>query len=63
LAPRRRERIILVQPQMTKHRYEQVAAVAQSIEKTRLKLLEAMLNSARGTVTGLGADLEVIASR
>ncbi len=55
-------RVILVQPQMTKRRHEQVAAVAQSIEKTRLQLLETMLNSARGTVTGLGAELEVIGS-
>jgi hypothetical protein len=55
-------RVILVQPQMTEHRYERVAAADQSTEKTRLQLLETMLNSARGTVTGLGADLEVIGS-
>jgi hypothetical protein len=28
----------------------------------RLNLLETMLNSARGAVTGLGADLDVIGS-
>lgn len=55
-------RVIVIQPQMTKHRYEQVTAIPDSIERTRLKLLETMLNSARGTVTGLGADLDVIGS-
>ncbi len=54
--------IIIIQPQMTKRRYEHVAALHNSVERTRLKLLETMLNSARGTVTGLGADLEVIGS-
>lgn len=55
-------RVIIIQPQMTKHRYEHGAALPESIERTLLKLLETMLHSARGTVTGLGAELDVVGS-
>jgi hypothetical protein len=55
-------RVIVVQPQITETCYRRVTSGPDSAEKTRLKLLEAMLNSARGSVTGLGADIEVIGS-
>lgn len=55
-------RVIVVQPQMTERCYDRVTSGPVSIERTRLQLLETMLNSARGTVTGLGADLDVIGS-
>ena len=56
-------RVMVVQPQMSKARYDRsVASGSGSIDNMRLKLLETMLNAARGAVTGLGADLRVIAS-
>jgi hypothetical protein len=58
-------RVIVVQPQMTKTRYDDTVSTddGRAIDRIRLKLLETMLNVARGAVTGLGADLQVIASR
>jgi hypothetical protein len=55
-------RVVVVQPQMTRQRYERVTATPDSVEKMHLNLLETMLNSARGAVTGLGAHLDVIGS-
>ncbi len=56
-------RVLIVQPQLTKSRYEQTGAMPEgAIALTRLRLLETMLNAARGAVTGLGADLHVAAS-
>jgi hypothetical protein len=57
-------RVVIIQPQMTKSRYELAFENADgSTEMIRLGLLETLLNAARGAVTGLGADLHVVGSR
>jgi hypothetical protein len=53
--------IIIVQPQMTKWQYGRTSKLAEgSVGLMRLRLLETLLNAARGAVTGLGADMFVV---
>jgi hypothetical protein len=54
-------RVVIIQPQMTKWRYDRTRAMSEgSVDLMRLRLLETLLNGARGAVTGLGADLLVV---
>lgn len=56
-----RTQIIIVQPQMTEWQYVRTRKLAEgSVGLMRLRLLETLLNGARGAVTGLGADMFVI---
>jgi len=56
-------RVEVIQPQMTRRCYERATAMPEgSIDLMRLRLLETLLNAARGVVTGLGADLYVVGS-
>jgi len=55
-------RIVVVQPQMTKWRYDHtMSPEGLAADIMRLGLLETLLNGARGAVTGLGADMFVAA--
>jgi len=56
--------VIVVQPHVSQAMYEKIEAAAPAATDTnayRLMLLETVLNASRTAVTGLGADLHVIA--
>ncbi|GAA5174369.1 hypothetical protein GCM10023321_78040 [Pseudonocardia eucalypti] len=61
---RDRARVVIVQPSLSKRRYDRLYAGngRPSDEMLRLRRLENLLNSARPTVAGVGADLHVIGS-
>jgi hypothetical protein len=57
--------VVVVQPQLRKTRYDHLRGSGRGSDRedeTRLDRLEMLLNSARGTAVGVGADMIVIAS-
>jgi len=55
-------RVVIVQPQMTKWKYDTTKATSiGGVEVMRLRLLETILNSAIGAIHGVGAQMAVIA--
>lgn len=53
--------VVIVQPQVTQGRYRAISNGSEAAaELMRVRLLDTMLHSARGSVTGLGAELYVV---
>ncbi|MGW2147481.1 hypothetical protein ACWCOT_24485 [Nonomuraea bangladeshensis] len=61
-SPRDKARVVIVQPHLSKVRYQGAGGTSPMEDIFRLNLLETLLNSVRGSVTSQGAELVVIAS-